>query len=59
MELGQLLERVVADNIGVENEKRGVVFSEDPLCQLERTSRPKWFRLDRELDVDSILLLIL
>lgn len=59
MEIGQLLERVVADDIRVEHEERGVVFSEDLLCQFERTSGPKWFGLNGEFNVDSVLFFIL
>lgn len=59
VEFCQLLEGVIADNIGVEYEERGIVLPEDLFCQLERTGRPKWFGLNRKFDVDSILLLIL
>lgn len=38
VELDELLEWVVADNIGVEDEEWGVVFSENLLSELERTS---------------------
>jgi hypothetical protein len=38
VELNELLEWVVADNIGIEDKKWGVVFSKNLLGKLERSS---------------------
>lgn len=59
VESGKLLEWEITDNIGVENEERRVVLAQDLLRQLERASRAQRFRLDREFNVDTVLLLVL
>lgn len=59
MELGQLLERVFADDVAVENEKGRVVLPEDLLRELERSGGAEGFVLDRELDADVVLRLVL
>ena len=59
VEVGELLEGVVANNIRVEDEERRVILAQDLLRQLERASRAQRFGLDGELNVDSVLLLVL
>lgn len=55
----KVLEGEVADNIGVEDEERRVVLGEDALGKLQGTSGVEGLSLDRELDVDAELLLVL
>lgn len=59
VECGQLLERIVADDVGVQHEEGRVVLSEDLLGQLERASRAQRFRLDGEFNPYVVLLLVL
>jgi hypothetical protein len=59
VELGELLEGVVAGDIGVEDEEGRVVLAQDALGQLERASGAEGFCLDREFDLDIVLLLVL
>lgn len=59
VEFGQLLKGVVADDIGVEDEERRVIFGQDLLGELQGASGAQGFGLDGELDVHTILLLIL
>jgi len=54
-----LLEGVVADDVGVENEEWGVVFAENLFGELERTSGAERLGLDREFNLDVVLLLVL
>ena len=55
----KILEREVADNIGVEDKEGGVVLGENSLRKLQGSSSVKGFSLDGELDVDVELLLVL
>lgn len=59
VELGQLLEGVVADDVRVEDEEGVVVLAQDLLCELEGACRAQRFALDRECDLDVELLLVL
>lgn len=59
VEVGKLLEGVVANNIRVEHKERRVILAQDLLRQLERASRAQRFGLDGELNVDSVFLLVL
>ena len=59
VEIGKLLEGVVASDVGVEDEKGGVVLAENGLGELKRPSGAEWFCLDREGDCDVVLFLVL
>lgn len=59
VELQQILERVVADDIRVQDEEGGVVLGQNLLGELQGTGGVEGFGLDREFDVDVVLLLIL
>lgn len=59
MKVCEVLERVFANDIRVEDEERAIVFSEDLLSKLERTSCTKGFGFNREFDLDIVLFLIL
>jgi hypothetical protein len=59
VELGELLEGVVANDIGVQDEERRIILAQDLLRQLQRTSSAQRFGLDGELNVHTILLLVL
>jgi hypothetical protein len=59
VELSELLEGVVAGDIGVEDEEGRVVLAEDALSELERAGGAQGLRLDGELDLDVVLLLVL
>jgi len=59
VELGELLEGVVAGDVGVEDEEGRVVLAQDALGELERASGAEGLRLDGELDLDIVLLLVL
>jgi hypothetical protein len=59
VEFGKLGKRIVADDVGVENEEGSVVFAENLLCKLEGTSCAEWFCLDGELDLDIVLCFVL
>ena len=59
VEVGQLLEGVVADDVRVQDEKGAVVLAEDLFCELEGTGGTEGLGLDRELDLDVVLLLVL
>lgn len=59
VESSQLLERVFAGDVGVQNEEGGVVFAEDIGSQLQGTSGAEGLRLDRESDLDAEFLLVL
>lgn len=54
-----MLEGEVANDVGVEDEERRVVLSEDLLGELERTSGAKGLSLDGKGDVDVERLLVL
>ena len=59
VELGELLEGVVACDIGVEDEEGRVVLAEDVLSELEGTGGAEGLGLDGECDLDVVLLLVL
>jgi hypothetical protein len=59
VELGELLEGVVAGDVGVEDEEGRVVLAEDALGELERASGAQGLGFDGELDLDVVLLLVL
>jgi hypothetical protein len=59
VELGELLEGVVANDIGVQDEERRIILAQDLLRQLQRTSSAQRFGLDGELNAHTILLLVL
>ena len=59
VEFCKLKERIIANNVGIENEEWRIVFAKDLFGQLQRSSRTEWLILYRELDVDVIFLLVL
>ena len=59
VELGQFLEGVVTDDIGVQHEERRVVLAQDVFRQLQWTRCTEGLSLDRKFDVDTVLLLVL
>lgn len=59
VEIGQFFEGVIANNVGVQDEEGGVVLAQDTLRQLQGTGRAQRFGLDRELDADIVLFLVL
>lgn len=59
VECSQLLKRVFARDIGVEDEEGAVVLAQDLGGQLEGASSAQRLLLDREGDLDAKLLLIL
>jgi hypothetical protein len=59
VEIKELGERVVADDIGVEDEEWRVILCEDLLRELQGTGGVEGLGLNGELDVDTVLLLVL
>lgn len=59
VECGQLLERVVTDDVRVENEEGRVIFAENLFGELERTRRAERFSLDGKFNFDAVVFLIL
>lgn len=59
VECSELLERVFAGNIGVEDEEGRVVLAENALSELERAGGAQGLSLDGELNLDVVLLLVL
>ena len=59
VEVGELLEWIVADDIGIEDEERRVAFAQDFLCEFEGTGCTEGFRLDRKLNADVVFFLVL
>lgn len=59
VEIQQLLERIVADDVGVENEEGGVVFGKDAFSKLERAAGVEGLCFDRKLNVDVVFCLVL
>lgn len=59
VESQEVLEGVVADDIGVEDEEGRVVLSENTLSKLQGSSGIEGLSLDGEFDVDVVLLLVL
>ena len=46
MEGGEVRERVVADDIGIQDEERCIVFAQGFFCELQRASSTQGFRFD-------------
>ena len=59
VELGQLLERIVADDIRIQDEERRIILTKDLLGQFQRASSAERFRFDGEFDLDVVFLLVL
>lgn len=59
VEVGQLLEGVVADDVRVEDEEGRVVLAENLLSKLQGTGGTQGLGLDGEIDLDVVLLLVL
>jgi len=59
VEFSELLERVLADDVRVEDKEWGVVFSEDLLGEFEGTGGAEGFCLDGEFDADVVFLFVL
>lgn len=59
VEFGELLEGVVADDVGVEDEEGGRVLAKRFLGELEGASSAEGLGFDREFDVDVIFLRVL
>ena len=52
MEGGEVCKRVIADDIGVQDEEWSIVFPQNFLCELERTRGAKGFGFNGESDFD-------
>ncbi|KAH3658819.1 hypothetical protein OGATHE_006545 [Ogataea polymorpha] len=59
VEFEQIPQRVLTDDIGVENEDWGVVLLQDLLSELQRTSSSQRLLLNGEGDANAVLLLVL
>ena len=59
VEVGQLLEGVVADDVRVEDEEGRVVLAENLLSKLQGTGGAQGLGFDGEIDLDVVLLLVL
>lgn len=59
VEFSQVLKRVFAGDVGVEDEERAVIFAQNLSSQLEGTSSTQGLLLDGEGDLYAILLLVL
>ena len=59
VEVGQLLEGVVADDVRVQDEEGRVVLTENLLGELQRSGSAQGLGLDGEIDLDIVLLLVL
>ena len=59
VEVGELLERVVADNVGVENEEWGVIFGEGLFGKFEGTGRAEGLGFNGEFNVDVVFFFVL
>lgn len=59
VECRKLSKRILANDIGVEDEERRIVLAENLLSELQRTSSAEGFRLDGECDANVVLLLVL
>jgi hypothetical protein len=59
VELGELGKGVVAGDVGVEDEEGRVALAQDALGELEGACGAEGLRLDAELDLDVVLLLVL
>lgn len=59
VELGELLEGVVADDVGIENEEGRGVFAEGLFGQFQGAGGAKGFRFDGEFNVDVVFFRVL
>ena len=59
VEFCKILEGVVANNIGIEDEKRRVILAQNPLGQLQGPRGAQGFGFDGEFNVDVVLFLVL
>lgn len=59
VELGELCEGVVAGDIGVEDEEGRVVLAQNALGELKGAGGAEGLGLDREFNLDVVLLLVL
>lgn len=59
VEVGELLKGIIANDVGVEYEERGVVFAEGFFGELEGTSGSEGFGFDGEFNVDLVFFLVL
>ena len=59
VEVGELLEGVFADDVGVEDEEGGVVFAEGLFGEFEGAGCAEGFGLDGEFDLDVVLFFVL
>lgn len=59
MELGELLEGVIANDVGVEDEEGGVVLAKGLLGEFERTGGAEGLGFDGEFNVDIVFLFVL
>jgi hypothetical protein len=56
VESSKLLERIVAGNVGIQDEEWGVVFAQNSFSELQRTGGAEGFCLEGEGDSDVVLL---
>lgn len=59
VEVGELLERVVADDVGVEDEEGGGVLAEGLFGEFERAGGAERFGFDGEFNVDVVFFFVL
>lgn len=59
MEIGQLLEGVFANDIGVQDKEWRVILAENLLCQLQGAGGAQRLGLDGELNLYVVLLFVL
>lgn len=59
VEVGELLERVVADDVGIEDEEGGGILSEGFFGEFERAGGAEGFGFDGEFNVDVVFFFVL
>ena len=59
MELSELAERIVADDIRIQDKERRAVLSENLFRKLERPCSSQGLSLNRKLNIDIIFLFVL
>lgn len=59
VEVGQLLEGIITDDVGIEDEEGRVVFAQGLFGEFQGAGGAQGFGLDREFDVDVVFLLVL
>lgn len=59
VEFCEFFERIVADDIGIENEEWRIILAQDFLGQLQRPRSAQGFGFDGEFNVDVVLFLVL